>query len=61
MYINKPSLTKIEFVNRVNSLYSSSHKFNLENPARCLYPCPDKRHFMIVTKKVLLSEIEIKH
>ena len=24
---------------------------NLENMVKCLYPCPDMRHFMIVTKK----------
>ena len=32
---------------------------NLENLVKCLYPCQGMRHFMIVTKKLLLSDIEI--
>ena len=64
MYINKPSVTKIEAVDRVNLcivLAVDSSNTNLETLVKCLYPCPDMRHFMIVTKKLLLSDIEIKH
>ena len=59
MYINKPSVTKIEAADRVNLLHSTSS--NLENLVKCSYACPDMRDFMIVTKKRLLSDIEIKH
>ena len=34
---------------------------NLENLVKCLYLCPDMGHFMIVTKKLVLSDKEIKH
>ena len=50
MYINKPSVTKMEATDRVNLLHSTSS-----------YPCPDVRHFIAGTKKLLLSDIEIKH
>ena len=65
MYISKRSVTKIEAADRVNYLHSTiaagSNSTNLENLVKCLYPCPDKRHFMMVTKKLLLSDTEIKH
>ena len=61
MYINKPSVTKIEAADRVNLLHAGLNIANLENVVKCLYPCPDMRHFMIVTKKLLLSDIKIKH
>ena len=55
MYINKPSVTKIEGVDRVNLLHSTiatgSNSTNLENLVKCLYLCPDMRHFMTVAKK----------
>ena len=64
MYINKPSVTKIEAADRVNLLHivlaAGLNSTNFENLVKCLYPCPDFRHFMIVTKKLLLSDIEIK-
>ena len=57
MYINKPSVTKIEAADRVNLLHSASavglNSRNLENLAKCLYPCPDICHFTTVTKKTL--------
>ena len=56
MYMNKPLVTKIEAADRVNLLRSTSCRL-----AKCLYPCPDMRHFMMVTKKLLLSDIEFKH
>ena len=60
MYMNKPSVTKIEAADRVNLLHvpaAGSESTNLES----LTKCPDIRHFMVVTKKLLLSDIEIKH
>ena len=66
MFINKPSVTKIEAADRVNlstvqaaGLSSTNH----ENLVKCLYTCPDMRHFMAVTKKTqdCFSDIEIKH
>ena len=59
--MNKPSVTKIEVAHRVNLLHAGSESTNLENLVKCLYPCPDMRHFMIIIKKLLLSDIEIKH
>ena len=60
MYISKLSVTKIEAADRVNLLYSTIaaglDSTNLENLVSCLYPCPDMIHFMIVTKKLLLSD-----
>ena len=54
MYINKPSVMKIEAADRVNLLLSTSCRVEqYENLVKCLYPCPDVRHFMIVTKKAL--------
>ena len=64
MYMNIPSVTKIEAADRLNLcmvLASGLESTNLENLAKCLYTYPDMRHFMIVTKKLLLSDIEIKH
>ena len=51
MYIDKPSATKTESADRVVStgLDSGNH----EKLIKYLYPCPDIRHFMIVTKKTL--------
>ena len=55
MYINKPSLTKIEAADRVNLLHSTAglNSTNPENLVSCLYPCPDMPHFVIVAKKTL--------
>ena len=55
MYINKPSVTKIEAADRVNLLHSATglNSGNHEKLVKCLYPCPDIRHFMTVTKKTL--------
>ena len=56
MYINKPSVTKIEAGSRVNFcivLAAGLNSTNLENLVNCLYPGPDMRHFMIVTEKTL--------
>ena len=55
MYINKPSVTKIEAVDRVNFciiLAAGSNSTNLENLVKCLHLSP---------KRLLLSDIEIKH
>ena len=52
MYINKPSVTKIEAADRVY-LAAGSNSTNLESLVKCLYPCPDMHHLMIVTKKTL--------
>ena len=56
MYINKPSVTKIEAADRVNLLHSivlaaCLKSRNLENLVKCLYLFPDMGHFMTVTKK----------
>ena len=56
MYINKPSVTKIEAADRVDLcivLAAAVNSTNLQNLVKCLYPCLDVRHFMIVTKKTL--------
>ena len=54
MYINRPSGTKMEAADRVNLLHRTGlNSGNLEKLVQCLYPCPDIRHFMIVTKKTL--------
>ena len=57
MYINKPSVTKIEAADRVNLLHSTQaaglNSTHLENLVKCLYPCPDMRHFMTLTKNSL--------
>ena len=63
MYINKPSVTKIKAADRVNLTHSTSCRLNntnLENLVKCLYLCQDMSHFMIVKKKLLLLDIEIK-
>ena len=52
MYINKPSVTKIEAADRVDLcivLAAAVNSTNLQNLVKCLYPCLDVRHFMIVT------------
>ena len=58
MYINKPSATKTEAVDRVNLLHivlsTGLNSANHEKLVKCLYRCPDIRHFMIVTKKTLV-------
>ena len=61
MYLNEPSVTKTEAADRLNLLHSSSTSYSIENLVNRLYPCPDMRHLMMVTKKLLLSDIEIKH
>ena len=65
MYINKPSVTKIEEADWVNYLKKPTELIfcivlstglnsgNHEKLVKCLYPCPDICHFMIVTKKTL--------
>ena len=56
MYINKPSVTKTEAVDKLIFciiLDAALNSMNLQNLAKCLYPCPDMRHFMIVTKNTL--------
>ena len=59
MYINKPLVTKIEAADKVNLLHSTSCNFeqhkspNLGKMLKCLYPCLDMCHFMIVSKKTL--------
>ena len=47
-------------------LAAGSNSTNLENLVKCLYLCPDMRHFMAVPfdespKRLLLSDIEVKH
>ena len=61
MYLNEPSVAKTEAADRLNLLHSSRTSYSIENLVNCLYPCPDMLHFMMVTKKLLLSDIEIKH
>ena len=57
MYINKQTVTKIEAVDRVNLLHivlaAALNSTNFQNFVKCLYPCLDMRHFMIVIKKTL--------
>ena len=56
MNINKQSMTKIEAADRVNLcivLAAALNSTNLQNLVKCLYPCLDMRHFMIVTKRTL--------
>ena len=56
MYINKPSVTKVEAADRVNLFHSTSaslNSTNVESLVNCLYPCPDIPYFMIITKKTL--------
>ena len=56
MYINKPLVIKIEAAGGLNVcivLAAGLNSTNLENLVKCLYVCPDMRHFMIVTKKTL--------
>ena len=60
MYINEPLVTKIEAADRINLyivLAAGLNSTNLEN----LVKCPDTRHFMTSPKRLLLSDIEIKH
>ena len=57
-------MTEIGAADRVNIfivLAAGLNSTNLENLVKCLYPCPVMRHFMIITKKLLFSDIEIKH
>ena len=59
-------MTKIETADRINILIcivlaADSNSTNIENLVKFLCPCPGMRPFMIVTKKLLLSGIEIKH
>ena len=64
MYINKPSVTKLKLPTGLifcTVLAAGLNSTDLENLVKCLYPCPNMRHFMIVTKKLLLSDREIKH
>ena len=54
MYMNKPSVAKIEAAERLIFciiLAAASESKDLENLDNCFYRCPDMRHFMIVTKK----------
>ena len=56
MYTNKPSVAKIEAADRVNLcivLAAALNSANLQNLVKCLYPCLDMHHIMIVTKKTL--------
>ena len=56
MNINKHSMTKIEAADRVNLcivLAADLNSTNLQNLVKCLYPCLDMRHYMIVTKRIL--------
>ena len=56
MYINKPSVIKIEAADRVILwivLAAALNSINLQNLVKCLHPCLDMRHFKIVTKKTL--------
>ena len=57
MYINKPSVTKIEAADRVNllscTIAAGLNSTNLENLVRCWFPRPNMRHFMVVTKTTL--------
>ena len=55
MYINKPSVTKIEAAELIFciALAAGLNSRNLENLVNCLYPCQDMRHFVIVTKNTL--------
>ena len=67
MYINKPSVTKIEERKKPSGLIlcialaAGLNSTNPENLVKCLYFFLDMRHFMIVTKTTLSSDIEIKH
>ena len=62
MYMNKLSVTKIKAVYIFSVLLSAGlNSKNAENLVKCVYPCPDMRHFMIITKRNLLSDIEMKH
>ena len=56
MYINKPSVTKLEVADRPKFcivLAAGLNSTDLENMVKCLYPCPDMRHFTTVIKKTL--------
>ena len=53
MYINKPSVTKTEAADSSMVVAAGLNSTNHENLVKCLYLCPDMRHFMIVTKKTL--------
>ena len=69
MYINKPSATKIEAADRVNLCIVLSIGLNSGNHEKlvkylCLYPCPDLPkypHFHESPKRLLLSDIQLKH
>ena len=55
MYINKPSATKIEAAGVIfcTVLSTGLNSGNHEKLVKCVYPYPDIRHFMVVTKKAL--------
>ena len=56
MYINKPSVTKIEAADRVNLLRSTSCSFERYRSSKLgqmLVSFLDMCHFMIITKKTL--------
>ena len=64
MYINKSSVANTEAADKINLLHSTSCRFEQYEsckPGQMLGPCLDIRHFMIVTKKLSLSDIKIKH
>ena len=64
MYINKPSVTKIEAVDRVDLLYSTSCRFERYEslkPGQILVSLPRYAQFHDSHQKLLLSHIEIKH
>ena len=56
MYINKPSATKLKQPTGLIFCIVLSTGLNSENHeklVKCWYPCPDIRHFMIITRKTL--------
>ena len=64
MYINKPSVTKIEAADRVNLLHSFSCRFEqyeFRKPGQMLASFLGYALFHESQKYLLLSDIEIKH
>ena len=53
MYISKPSVTKTDRVYLLRSTSCRLNSTDLENLVKCLYPCSDMHHFIIVTKGTL--------
>ena len=53
MYINKPSVIKIEAADRVNLLHSASCRFEQYKSSKPGQMLISLRHFMIITKKTL--------